>query len=468
MRGVADVVDLEVLLARDEEQAARDGPEALFVRDQALGRSLPDGPGQLSAWVDARRERTPDLPGERARGVLLLVGAGVCGLGALLGAGAGAALLAYDGQVPVNVLAWALYTAAVPLALFALLGVGLLLPRRIRPRGPAQSLLAAVIEPLLRRLPGGARWTATLFGRAREGKAASRWLLVGLTQGFTAAYVGAALATLLVSVAVTDLTFGWSTTLDVDEVMPQFVSVTAAPWAWIVPGAAPRPEDLSRTKYHRFTGRFEGTDVRTPVPPELSARWWRWAALVTLVYGLLPRLAVLALSLWGWRRAMRRWPSPDRSDVAALLRRLGPADGVFAARGPVAPPPPETPEPVAAPGVPAGLAVTWGRAAESPSLVASALGLDPDTAVGAGLDFDLSAERAALAAAAAHEGPVTVLVPADEPPVEDVLAFLRELGLVARDLTVVGLEPGPEGWRARPLDPGWARAVARLDGVKAA
>lgn len=487
MRQLAEVVDFEVLLARDEDLAAREGGAALLVRDRALaGRIGARSPhARLAAWAALRASAETEIPGHRARGAVHLTGSLLALGGAIGGGSAAAALLAYDGRAPVNVLAWLLYVCGLPLALAGLLVLGLIVPSRWLPRaGAAQALLAAVLEPLLRRLPSGARWARRLFGRS-AGRAAAlqRWLLVGLTQIFTVGFLVAAIGVLLVKVAITDLTFAWSTTLDLsDGQVSALVRGVGAPWQAVLPDAVPSTEAVARSNYRRFVERFRDTEQRTPVDVRIGATWWKWAALAAAVYGLLPRLLLLVFAAWRYRVALARWPALDRPDVAALLARFEEAGGAFSARrAQRSSPSAEAPVPPGDQGHPTtpvapvseatierpGLAVAWGAAAADPELAARALGAPPDAILGAGTDLDLAAEQAVLSAAAERGGPVAVLMPLTEPPIEDVLGFLRELRSVAPRVMLVPLEPAQEGWRAAQANEGWTRALARVRGVEA-
>jgi hypothetical protein len=118
-------------------------------------------------------------------------------------------------------------------------------------------------------------------------------------------------------------------------------------------------------------------------------------------------------------------------------------------------------------GTPGGLAVAWGAAAGEPELAARVLDAPPDVVLGAGADLDLSAEREVLSAAAERGGPVTVLMPLSEPPIEDVLGFLRELRSIAPRVVLVPLTKEASGWRSTPADAVWRRALGQVDGVEA-
>lgn len=479
MKRLADVVDFEALLARDQAQAARDGSRALAIRDRALMANhleLSDAQ-RLEAWTEARRQTEDNLPGERALGLVSLVGWLLLAVGLAAGAGTGTALLAYDGKSPINVLAWLLYTAALPFALGVVLVLGLLLPARWFSRaGAAQALIGAIVQPLLRRLPDGARWVRRLFGGDR-GRRLQRWLLVALTQIFTLGFVLAVGITLLVKVTITDLTFSWSTSLQLnDSQVTKAVEIIAAPWAWLYPDAVPDAEAVAASNYRRFIDRFRGTDARTAVDLAIGAKWWKLCAAAVLFYGLLPRILLLLLSAWRWQAALSGWPDPERPEVQALLDRFDDRGGLFARRSTepepeaeVEPEPKPEPEPVAAYAAAYTLCVAWGEAAREPETVAEAIGAPAEaTRAGAGFELDLDAEAAVLEQAATLGGSVLVAMPAGEPPIEDVLAFLRELRTVTPSVHVTSVDQTDAGWQRVPFGPGWQSALRKVEGVEVA
>lgn len=476
MRNLAELVNFEVLLARDAEAAARDGPASLQVRDETLAPQLSAGTPheRLSRWTQARLHVDPVSTGHQAAQGLQILGWILAGLGSVLGASAASALLAYDGQAPINVLAWLLYTAMIPFALACVLGVGLLLPPSWWPRaGFAQAAVAALATPLLRRLTD--RTISVWLSEGGPGQGLQRWLWVGMTQVFTLGYLAAAATVLVVRVATSDLAFSWGTTLQVDDgQVAAWVRTVGTPWASIWPGAVPDPEAVAASNYSRFVARYDGTDQRAPVPTAVSAAWWQFSLAAILTYGVLPRLALAGWSRRRWRGQVARWPDLNRPEVQVILQRLGGSGGFIYREG--------RSEPIeleSAPELPAQgpardptaslLAVAWGAAAADPHRTATTAGLTPDQAVGAGASLDLSAEERALQAAARHGGPVVVLMPEDEPPIEDVLSFLRELRTVAPRvfLRPVRTSGGhPPCWETTDPPAPWLRALRRIDGVE--
>ena len=168
-----------------------------------------------------------------------------------------------------------------------------------------QALLANVITPLLRRLPTSDSWFARLFGAQGlplYGRLHT-WMIVGLSQGFAAMFLGGALLALLIKVTTTDLAFAWSTTLQLSPDQVHGAVNVALPWSWLLPSTVPTPEIIAASNYERYIGSFDGSTERTHIDDAIAATWWQFCALCTLVYGVAPRVAVLLLANWRWRRA---------------------------------------------------------------------------------------------------------------------------------------------------------------------
>jgi hypothetical protein len=472
VQNLGQLVDFEVMLTRDADLASRDGPAALQVRDEALSAQIEaDAPrARLRAWTELRQKAEPSTAGHRIEQVVRALFWGTAVLGILVGGPAATALLAYDGQSPINVLAWLLYTALLPFGLAVALALGLLLPRRwMRKAGFAQALVGAVARPVLNRAMGG-RWIQ-LFWDSTSTRHMEQALWVGLTQVFTLGFLLAALGVLAVKVATSDLAFSWSTTLDVsDRQAAALVRTVASPWATWWPGAVPGRVEIEASNYSRFVARYRGTEGRQEISARVAAAWWQFSMAAILTYGLAPRLLLAAWARRRWRKGLARWPDLERADVQALLDRLG--SGGFRYRegrsDPLDLPSVEqTPAPAPAldPNEPL-MAVVWGAASVEPTSVAESAGLRVSTAWGAGANLDLSAEERALREAASHSGPVMLLVPSDEPPVEDVLGFLRELSAVAPRVRVGLLDRNDGAWRMAPVTPSWRRALQKIRGVE--
>ena len=213
----------ETLLARSVdilrwlEADADTGFDQRLSRDREIGRGLTaedDLPRVLGWWQKVRGDQS----GERSTGsrvdalsrvALVLLGL----LGLFVGAGLGSVAFAYDGSHPVNVLALLGVLVGLPFLLL-LLTLVYLLPGRVPGFGAFREAIAVVN-------PG--RWAGAWLDRyagldlyagfGRTGSSFARWQLTVFSQWFAVGYFLGVLIAGLVLVAVTDLAFGWSSTL---------------------------------------------------------------------------------------------------------------------------------------------------------------------------------------------------------------------------------------------------------------
>jgi hypothetical protein len=342
----AELVDLEVQLDADralsrEDLRARDseiglriarppGPGAARGESPGTGAGDPQGLARhalLRRWLAALRGQTdaplggaspPGSPlaetaGSRVAHLYTLIGRALAGVGLLLGVSTAAAVLAYDGSHPVNVVHFlavfvGLQVALVGLSFYAMRAAGL---------GVVHHCLRLAVGYLCRRglgSPGLAagigRWQALgqLYGEVE------RWLLFSLTQGLGVGFNLGALVACAYLIATTDLAFAWSTTLDPTPAgVARFLQGLSAPWSFL-PQAVPSAELIAKSRYFRQAARFD---------PALLKEWWAFLLAALTTYGLLPRCL-----LWGWARlaaarARARLPL-DHGECEALVERLIP------------------------------------------------------------------------------------------------------------------------------------------------
>ena len=327
---VADVVDLEVQLFLDRDA----DPSALVARDRALEVLAGDEPEEtLRNWLSALRLTYASTPGRSFTRAVRVTRAVAILIGVSAGGALGAGLLAYDGSQPINVLnvfAIAAFAQGV-LAAVSILG---LLTWKFAPsvfsaipflddfRALGRAGQRFVLSRLERtwtdeRLDGAASVVHRL--RTRNGLYArvESWSAFSAVQWFAIAFNIGLLVAMVRLVALTDLTFGWGTTLSIgDATLAEICQAAAAPWGWLVADAVPSSELVSSTNFARFDGTFA-----VPTGADISAQWWPFIVASTVFYGLIPRLALGVTGFIGLRRALRTVPL-DTPDVERVLRRL--------------------------------------------------------------------------------------------------------------------------------------------------
>lgn len=457
-------VRLVALVLALEEWADRDPRERRRLeREIGTGREGERDAALLRDWLAAAP--SPDLRErlDRVASALAALRGLLVAVGLFLGWAAAAALFQIEVHAGrINVVLCLALLVALP---FVTLLLGLLLAaigaspgRDTADRGGPMS--AFVSRGLARLMPPRTREdVAILLGRTRAHRVlygrVQRLQVLLLLQWAGLGYVLGALAATGLFIVFTDLAFGWSTTLEVDATaVHRLLAAVATPWSGLWPEASPTLELVEATRHFRAA----------PVPhvhvvdPVVYGGWWPFLVAALVTYGVLPRLAAIAmlglLLARAGERAMQRTPGVDR-----LLDRL---------RTPQVETRAETPEgevgrasvdrvPERAPGEVLGGALAAsaaGRSGPPPLLVEwaeAAGGVDPAARVGTGEAIVLAAggrrsleqDAEAVARCAAEPGPVGVLVRAYEPPLLELLDLLVDLRRAVgpdRELAVLLIE----------------------------
>jgi len=442
-------------------------------RDRSIGRELgaTDDLTRVLAWWGrlqahgGRDDHGETSLGRRLAALTRLATWLLAFLGLLLGASLGAVAFAYDGTHPVNLLGLLGVLVGVPF-LMLLLTLIFLLPVRI----PGLTVLREGIGVIN---PG--RWAGAwldryagmqLFGGFTAARTRfARWQLLVFTQWFAVGYFLGVLGAGVVLVAVTDLAFGWSTTLDLDaHSVARAFGFLSLPWQGWLPSAVP---DLALVEASRFY-RLETVAVGKTEAMQLGA-WWPFVLCTILIWGLLPRLVLLAVGRWRLSTATRALICQD-PEVLALLDRLKPPRVDFGPEeeGAV----PESAGRMAAP--PAlepdsrSVAVIWNQALDAEAaerwshvFLGSAFGRTINLSSRNGR-ADIEASLAGLPEA---PGRIVVFTKGWEPPLLEFGDFLRmlraELGTGVL-ITVVPIDTRGEGVSAVDRQV-WAGFLARHD-----
>ncbi len=329
-----DLIDVEAQLARDRER----DPSAVAARDRAIARAEgldPAAPhAALAGWLRALEAEEPERlrPGHAVARGLRIARAALAAAGLVLGWGAAAALLRFEGPQPVNVWDFLLVLVGGQLLLLAALVVIVLSPRASQAvpfLGGARAAAGALAMRLAsRRLPAARadEWRLLahrLRGRRSLYRRLEPWLLLGLTQAFGVAFNVGVLAAALRLVVFSDVAFSWGSTLgwlDADR-LHAAVRAIAAPWARLWPDAVPSQGLVAATRYSRLEAAYYLADTRRAADPGLVGAWWSFLVAAVACYGLLPRALALGYARWRTARLLRTLPLDDL-ETAALLRRL--------------------------------------------------------------------------------------------------------------------------------------------------
>ncbi len=464
---LADFVDIR----RQIESDAGCNQETVRQRDRDIGlgiRTRQNDVATLRAWIAAIRQDRGGQGWLAQRGILTVLAAlwlvGLTG-GWLLGDVA----LTYDGSEPVNIIHALMILVGSQLvlliALLTLLTFGL---ERVREAfafiNPAVwiSRLLAWMQPA--RHPSIGELLDEQGAMTHYG--IRRWLLVYLAQHFAVALNLGMIAVLFYLVTVTDLAFGWSTTLMVEnQVVSGWFEALSSPWRWILPAAAPNADLVEASRFYRLQTRLNQDTV---LVAELGT-WWLFMLMCILFYGLLPRMLTL---LYAGIRYDRSVISAIRDTVGAarvLLRMRAPlvtsgADEAEQVNGAEESPPPlrqrQTGRPLRT------VAIEWsGVEADRAALPRSGITAEQFHAAGGNRSPD--ADRELIERIGGLDMEAVVLVAGSwEPPMMECIDFLRELRerMDASVICIVLLVPAEKGEAVRPRDlDTWESALYAMD-----
>ena len=256
--------------SRDDEAANALARTAQGALGQRLGTRAAALPGADGIRVDIRRL----FRLVRNLSLLVLVLAAVVGM---------LAARASIAQRHVDILLATATLLALPTLMLVLWIVLMVTGRK---QGGSGSLTGHVVRRALswlgpKLLTGEHAVEVTLAGGRALGTGFGRWLLSALAHAFWSVYLLSALAALTFFFSVAQYDLIWGTTLLTDEAVVSLVRTMAAPPAWL--GLLPAPEA------EWILGGREGDLL-----PEARALWAQFLMAMVLVYGLLPRLILLA------------------------------------------------------------------------------------------------------------------------------------------------------------------------------
>ena len=457
----------------------------------------------------ARADEAPVLPGTAAAEALGLMHLLAVLAGLLLGAGLCGSLIAYAGDAPINVFT-CLWIMLVPqLLLLILLGGAAFLGRFKRTPSliGVYPMLAGIFQKNLKRLfksryaglPAAKREAMEaaigLMGQGRSiyGRIFFRPVF-GIGQVFGVCFNTGLAGVLLLRVAITDLAFGWQSTLQpAAETVHAIVNVIALPWSWLLSSSAAHPS-VSEIRGSQFVFK-EG--MRHLDSPDMAA-WWPFLLLCLLFYGLLPRLFILLGTIYRQKRALKRLTFTHAACDRLLLAMKTPRVETQSRQ----------PEAEAGPTARAGRETIQGAAAKaapersrSPEIPKSAeqaivlvpeeiepfcdgktlagrleqrLGLEPIASISCQMEIEpdrdaLKAHVSAFDSADAGGRRLVLIQEAWQPPIRETLSWINALreSLTGHAGFIIGLIGKPKAgdiW-TRPSETDhqtWTRAVAKL------
>lgn len=283
----------------------------------------------MLAWLGDERPAGMTLGG-MVRDVFRWAFVVVVVAGLVSGLGVAAGLLRYDGSQPINVLLFLVTLVGAQILLVPFLLLAFIFRHRLRGRlrlvqGIIRSFMRWVIRTEATQRATGrtaaeleSEWgklqgSGTLYSRVQP------LLLLLLFQAIGVAFNLAAIGTLVFLVAISDLTFAWSTTLQVEAgQVYQWTQYLSVPWASVWLEARPSMELVEATRFIRLDGSFLGIPEKVGM---MAGGWWPFLVASVFTYGLLPRLLALGVGFGLVRREMRL-ALKQNARVRALSERL--------------------------------------------------------------------------------------------------------------------------------------------------
>jgi hypothetical protein len=321
---LSQLIDLEVALEKDREQAAeevRTCDEAFLAENGWVFREK-DAPDFSARLIKSWTEKHVPIPspGQRFVSFLSLIDVIFVCSGLLFGGSAALVLLQYDGAVPINVLQYLGVFVLLQLIFLLLLSFHILFGLRLGVFQDALKNFAHVRSKVLGRVEGG----LTLIRNVRKVYSTPEsWLILKVTQHFAIAFQFSALIVTLSLVGSTDLAFGWSSTLNLSaETLRRLIELISTPWSWLGSEWTPSIEQIRDTQFFRLENRYVSSlGVGRIGDVTAATSWWRFLIAAHVTYGLLPRVFVLVSSEIMLRRSLRR-SSEESFAFSAVQRRL--------------------------------------------------------------------------------------------------------------------------------------------------
>lgn len=329
---LSDLVDFEAVLAdtdtaADDPAARRWFARTIRPRLAEMGDESARRRAGLRLWLEHRRGDEPVSAGRLAGHALNLVGWTLFAVMALAGMGLVAGLLLGPRQA-VHVIVFFGLTLVLPWLVYV---AGLLLHALGR-RGAVPVLLGRGAPRLLARGPKQRERMSALLNALTEARAPRRVLsatLAGLMQRGAAGFNIGLIAAFIGCLLLFDVRFYWEATprSGMQAMLTAATHSVAAPWAWLWPQAVPDLADIAASRV-----------VPGAVPAAGDGSWWRFLLLSLLVWGLLPRLVLLAYYRLSahWALARLTFQAPRHRALWRQLNHIergevapGPTDGVL-------------------------------------------------------------------------------------------------------------------------------------------
>jgi hypothetical protein len=132
----------------------------------------------------------------------------------------------------------------------------------------------------------------------------SKWVFIERMQLLSLLFSFGLMISLLLIIVVKDIAFGWSTTLQISpETFQSILSTIGVLWERVFPDAIPSLELVEMSHYFRLGERIDSEMIHNA--NKLGA-WWKFLAMVTVVYAIGCRLLLWFISKLGFKKQLER------------------------------------------------------------------------------------------------------------------------------------------------------------------
>ncbi len=232
-----------------------------------------------------------------------------------LGFFSGLGLLSYSGHEPVNVIYFMAMVVLLPLVTMTLTLLSMFRANA------SQSLLVHIspafwMEKMLRFLPKNVQ---SSLQELKINPLLSNWLIIKRSQLLALMFSLGLLVALLGIVITKDIAFAWSTTLQVSpKEFHSLLHTLAFAWRDVFPWAVPSLELIEQSQYFRLGEKLDTQMIQNA---SKLGEWWKFLAFATLFYAILLRFGMWLLSMFGFKKALKR-SFLSLEGVSTLLREM--------------------------------------------------------------------------------------------------------------------------------------------------
>ncbi len=331
-----DIIDLDYFINMDEAVDSSEEIHSQTVRDRKIYNQIKDTSQTESTlllkWLAFRKEqfvkgrdkkKISQLPGTVFSTLFSWMVYAMVLSGSITGISLAYSFLAYHGNRPINVTIF-LFLFVLLQVLLLLFTLTLLMLRHVGTKNRKNFFNTSILHTLIFSLffnvvPKMIKKTgqqvlnknfdameyalSIMRMKGREYDALLFWPVFLMTSVFAFAFSTGALGGTFFRVVVSDMAFGWQSTLMASsEAVYDLVSFIAIPWSWLLPESFAHPtlEQIEGSRIILKDG------ISTLATPDLVS-WWPFICMGILIYGVIPRALLIITGILAQKRVIRHF-----------------------------------------------------------------------------------------------------------------------------------------------------------------